>query len=138
MEASKATEILELLLDGVDPESGELLPEDSVFCEPNVIRALHYAILAMSGQTGINDDVPKNGKQSEKNDKPKPENAGKPWSKEEEEQVLEMYKSGVGISVIARQLGRSRTSIRYRLVSVGMYASQFDVPEKYIPAKPEG
>ncbi len=134
MEASKAREILQALLDGVDPESGELLPDDSVFCEPNVIRALHHAIFAMSERAGMDDDVLKNGIQ---NNKPKPENAGKPWNKEEDEQVLEMYKSGVSISVIARQLGRSHTSIRCRLVSVGMYASQFDVPERYIPAKTE-
>ena len=128
MEASKAREILQALLDGVDPESGELMPDDSVFCEPNVIRALHHAILAMTEQTDVSAAAEEGRK--DKRDKPKPGNAGKAWSPEEEGLLVEMYESGVSVTEIARRLERSRTSIRARLVRVGMFASRRDVPER--------
>ena len=38
---SRATEILSILADGIDPVTGELLPEDSVCSEPEVIRAFY-------------------------------------------------------------------------------------------------
>ena len=50
MELSTAKQILSLLADGIDPETGEILPEDSVCNQPEVIRALHFALDCLSHQ----------------------------------------------------------------------------------------
>ena len=40
MDIIRATEIVRTLADAVDPTTGELLPADSVYNSPDVIRAL--------------------------------------------------------------------------------------------------
>lgn len=50
MELSTAKQILSLLADGIDPETGEILPKDSVCNQPEVIRALHFALDCLSHQ----------------------------------------------------------------------------------------
>ena len=52
MDTSKARELLSILADGIDPFTGEILPEDHVCNEPDMIRALHLAVqhLEMSKQ----------------------------------------------------------------------------------------
>lgn len=49
MTKEKAAALLKSLLDGVDPVTGEVLPEDHACCTPQVMRALHEAILALGG-----------------------------------------------------------------------------------------
>lgn len=44
MDINKAKEILSALAEGVDPTTGEVLPEDSIYNNVNVIRAM-YTIL---------------------------------------------------------------------------------------------
>lgn len=39
MDTSKARELLSILADGIDPFTGEILPEDHVCNEPDMIRA---------------------------------------------------------------------------------------------------
>ena len=64
---SRATEILSILADGIDPGTGELLPEDSVCNEPEVIRAF-YCILQKLECTSKTKQV-----------NACPQNSGKPW-----------------------------------------------------------
>lgn len=47
MNAKDAYTLLEMLMDGVNPITGELLPEDPVCHEPAVLRALHKVLLAL-------------------------------------------------------------------------------------------
>ena len=47
MNAKDAYTLLETLMDGVNPITGELLPEDHVCHEPAVLRALHKALVAL-------------------------------------------------------------------------------------------
>lgn len=42
MSPQEAARILDLLAQGIDPESGELLPQDNVVHSPTVIRALFW------------------------------------------------------------------------------------------------
>lgn len=44
MDALKAKELLSLLADGIDLFTGEILQEDHVCNEPDIIRALHFAV----------------------------------------------------------------------------------------------
>ena len=48
MNNERAIEILEMLLNGIDPVTGEILPEKGTHAEPEVIRALYKGIQALS------------------------------------------------------------------------------------------
>ena len=64
MDLQRAKELLSGLADGVDPLTGQVLPEDHVCNKAEIIRAFHCVLKALPG----------------KPPKPQPENAGKPWN----------------------------------------------------------
>jgi hypothetical protein len=45
MEISQALKVIRLLSEGVDPDTGEVLEDESTFNRPQVIRALALALL---------------------------------------------------------------------------------------------
>ena len=49
MDINRAKEIVSALAEGVDPTTGEILPEDSVYNKGDVVRAL-YAVLSVCNQ----------------------------------------------------------------------------------------
>ena len=53
MNIIKAREIIRILADGVDPTTGEVLPAESVYNSPVVIRAL-FAVLEATAPTPQN------------------------------------------------------------------------------------
>ncbi len=50
MEEQRALEIVMQLADGVDPKTGSALPPESPYQDPDTIRALFMAILALKFQ----------------------------------------------------------------------------------------
>lgn len=54
MEKQKAINILQALLLGCSPETGELIEEDSVLNETQVIRAIQIAIFELKNSVGVN------------------------------------------------------------------------------------
>ena len=68
MDLNGAKGILKSLADGVDPLTGEVLPEDHICNQPEIIRAIYMVLMELS-----------RGKQHRE----KPENDGAPWSEEE-------------------------------------------------------
>ena len=105
MELNRAKEIISVLAEGIDPTTGEVLPDESVCNKGEVVRAF-YTILASF-------DTPKAKKKH-------PENAGKPWTDEEENRLRELYNSGVSKKEISSQLCRTTGSISSRLARLGL------------------
>ena len=105
MDINKAKEFISALAEGVDPTTGEILPEDSVYNKGDVVRAL-YAVLRQ-----LDEKKPK---------KKVPENAGKPWSKEDETRLIELYRSGVSKKDICNTLQRTIAGVAARLVHLGI------------------
>ena len=101
MDITKAKEILSILSEGVDPTTGEVLPDNSVCNKGEVVRAL-YTVLNC-----INEKKPK---------KNMPQNAGKPWTKEDEALLIDLYRSGASKKDICNALQRTVNSIAARLV----------------------
>lgn len=101
MEIQRAKEILQLLADGIDPTTGELLPDESPYNKPEVIRAL-FAVLA--------EPAPKHSNP----------NAGQPWSEEEDEQLRNELESGIKTANIAKAHQRSRGAINSRIKHLGL------------------
>ena len=73
MDIIKAKEILSALAEGIDPTTGEVLPDNSVCNKGEIVRAF-YAILNC-----LDEKKPK---------KNMPANAGMPWTKEDEDCLL--------------------------------------------------
>jgi DNA-binding NarL/FixJ family response regulator len=108
MELARAKEILTVLADGVDPYTGEIFPPNSPYQQPDVIRALYMAINALAGDCG------------NKVQKKLPDNAGTPWTREQEEIVISCHNKGMTVKEIAAQMRRTDGSIKARLEKLGL------------------
>lgn len=108
MESVRAKEILAILADGVDPFSGEILPPNNLYQQPDVIRALYIALNALDGDC------------SKKLQRKLPDNAGTPWSKEQEAVLISYHTQGLSIKDIAMQMQRTNGSIKARMEKLGL------------------
>lgn len=102
MDITRAREIVAILAEGIDPTTGEVLSDDNVCNKPEVLRAF-YTILK---HTESLRDLP--------------ENAGKPWTKEDDALLMQLYKSGSNIKELKEEFNRTSGSIRSRLKYLGV------------------
>ena len=103
MDLQRARKILETLADGVDPMTGEVLPEEHVCNRGDVVRAFHYILQKLSDQP----------------EKKPPENAGKPWATEDDAMLCRMYDTGSSKKELCAYFKRSTGGIAARLVRLG-------------------
>ena len=108
IEIQEALKIMRALADGVHPETGEILTVDSFFQYAPVVRAFHRAVGALEYL-----------EERERSKKTLPANAGKSWSRAEDEQVCEELRRGVDFHQIAKTHNRTIGSIIARLVKLG-------------------
>ena len=107
MDQQRAKEIIHSLADGVDPLTGQVLSSDHVCNQPDVIRALHIAELALQ------------------KDLARPEEGiwhkeyGKVWSQQEIDLLIKSFDRHYTVAQISKQLGRSESGIRAKLVRLG-------------------
>ena len=104
MEISEAMRIIKTTAEGVNPFTGEVFPPDSVYQHPEMVRALYRAVAVMEARY-----------KWEEKKKQLPENAGKPWTDEDDRQLTSEYDSGVKIRDLARKFKRTYKSIEARL-----------------------
>lgn len=106
--------VLETLLDGVNPVTGELLPEDHVCQEPVVLRALHKALVALrSGDAMPADDgvrVNRNGRLD----------AGRPWTQGDLDRLKQLHVAGTSMEEMCHLLQRRRRGIERQLAYLGL------------------
>lgn len=105
MDIVRAKEIISSLAEGVDPTTGEVLPDNSVCNKGEIVRAF-YAIL-----NHLDEKKPK---------KNTPANAGKPWTKEDEDLLVSLYRSSTPKREICRALQRTESGVAARLVHLGV------------------
>ena len=104
----EAKKIIDALANGIDPETGEILPSQSTLNSPQVIRALFVAVSALERAIRLAD-----------RDNSLPKNAGRSWSDEEDKQLLVIFGSGTPVKEIAARHGRTLGAITSRLVRLG-------------------
>ena len=109
MTPKEAKQVLEVLARGIDPETGEVLPQDSPINSPHVIRALFMAAMALE-QAG---DKPVRPKAEG------PGKAGKSWSPEEDQRLLAAFDAGTDVPALAKLHERTNGAIRARLIRHG-------------------
>ena len=108
MDISRAIEILSALSDGVDPNTGEILSDESTFQDPEVVSTLFLSIRALERYQKT---------QNRRNSLP--ENAGKPWTFEEEDLLAEGFDKGHSVSELSKMHKRTRGAIISRLETIG-------------------
>lgn len=111
MDIERARELLATLADGVNPLTGEVLDDDNVCNQPDIIRALHTAVLALSmrpitGDSGM------------------PPNSGKVWTRSADEKLCQMFEAGWSAQKICEAMGRSVDGVAARLVRLGKIAER--------------
>ena len=116
MELSAALPILRSLADGVNPNTGEVFPNESPYSEPQTLRAIFAGM-------GLVEKELERAKRLER----LPKNFGKPWSEEEDDVLRGNFESGTTMQEIARRHSRTVSGVRLRLEKLGVIPPQ---PEK--------
>jgi hypothetical protein len=118
MDDQQALAIVSALANGANPVTGEMFAPDSPYQTPDVIRALFVAQRALEGlrestrqkASTAPPAQPRNASNT---------NAGKPWSSEEDRQLLAAFDADKPITEIAREHGRTVGGVRARLEKHG-------------------
>ena len=110
MDRQEVITVLESLANGIDPGTGARIPHDA-FHSANTVRALFAASSMLKTEPPAATSTRKGTT--------KLTSAGAPWSAEEDARLCHEFDSGMTISQIALQHGRSSGAITSRLVKVG-------------------
>jgi len=105
MDIQETLKTMRALANGIDPETGNKLEEDSICRRPQIVKALNRAISALVHE--------------EKREQRKPTNAFRSWRRTEDAQVCEEVRSGMDFHEIAKAHNRTLPSIIARLVKLG-------------------
>lgn len=107
MDILQAKEIIKSLADGVNPLTGEVISKYDVCNQVEIVRALYCVLNALDDE----ETKPK---------KNLPENAGKPWTSDEDSVLTGEFKTGLKPSEIAVLHKRTQGSIQSHLVRLGL------------------
>lgn len=108
MNHQEALNIIQTLVDGINPLSDEPLDDNSLCLNSDIQRALQAAIPALASK--IEADIRKSKL---------PANAGKPWDDEEDKQLLAAFDDGDSIAALTERHQRTKGSITSRLLKFG-------------------
>ena len=121
MEIGEAKRIVEALADGIDPTTGEVLPQESPYNDPNVIRAL-FTVLGSIKTVKKSKQTDEQKRQGNIEDG-KPKNAGLPWTKELKAEVATRFCSGSSYDELAQYFERTKGAIISELTKQGLIES---------------
>lgn len=122
MELQEARAIVNTLAQGIHPVTGEVMPADSAYNEPQVIRALFEVVRALDE------------KQAPARRHHLPPNAGKPWASEEDARLDAAFTSGADLKPLAQELGRTTFALEARLVKLGRLPPRSGMRLSAVPA----
>jgi len=105
----RSRQVLQALVQGVDPDQGSALPADTVLNRVDVVRALLTAIEALDA---VNARAQRRAQL--------PESVGKTWTETEEGQLKDEFSRGEPVTLIAANHGRTVRAIEARLERLGL------------------
>lgn len=111
MDVNTALTIVKALAEGANPFTGEVLPDNSVYQHPQVVRALFMAIEALE-----------RSQRRSKRQKHLPEKAGSPWTPEEDQRLSRAFDARKSVDDLAEAHQRTRGAIESRLAKLGKSA----------------
>lgn len=113
MKQIRARQVLQSLIQGLDPETGEELPRETVLQHAEVLRAL------LAGLSALEHTAAREQRRAQL-----PDNVGQTWTTEEEHRLVAAFKSGESPPTIARQHGRTLRAIEARLEKLGLITAE--------------
>jgi hypothetical protein len=115
MDIYEAKEIVEILADGIDPTTGDVLPAGSICNDPDVIRALFKVLESIQMPLKVY------GKSiEEKKEKGRLKNRGLPWSAEDRKEIGILYNQGKTIKELSENFERTTGAIKAELRHQGL------------------
>lgn len=108
MDIERAKELLLILSDGINPLTGEILPDEDICNQVEIVRALNTVLRELEQC------------QKKKNKKsPLLENAGKPWTEADDDLLSIMFDEGYSRKDICVHFKRTTGAVASRLVRLG-------------------
>lgn len=96
MQQTRARQILQSLIQGIDPVTAEELPPETVLQHADVLRAL------LAGLAALEQTAARAYRRAQL-----PDNVGRDWTREEESRLVSAFKNGDSPVTIAHQHGRT-------------------------------
>jgi hypothetical protein len=126
MQERRARQILQALIQGVDPFSGEELPTGTVLQQADVLRAL------LAGVTAMEQDAARASRKASQ-----PQNVGRAWSEKEQAELIKAFQAGNSVAEIAPRHGRTVRAIEARLEKLGLItAEERTTVDRFAPNQP--
>ncbi|MFJ5502594.1 hypothetical protein ACIPUO_00005 [Pectobacterium carotovorum] len=127
MELSEAKDIVTALINGIDPTTGEVLPEGSPYNDPQVIRAL-FTVWSTIETKKHSKKTKKTleEKQHENIQAGRPKNAGLAWNEESKALLASKFQNGTSIDELATNFERTKGSIVSELTRQGLIEPKVD------------
>jgi hypothetical protein len=113
MQAQRARQILQSLVQGIDPFNGEDLPAGTVLQQADVLRALLAGVAAMEQLAA------RASRRSQM-----PQNIGRTWSATEQSALVDAFQAGEALEEIAERHGRTLRAIEARLEKLGLITAE--------------
>ena len=120
MELTKSIEIVHALSQGIDPCTGEMLPPDSPYETPEVIRALHTLLSHVGTRRVRGPKLTPEQKQTANLERGLPKNAGLPWTEDARLGLGDSFREGDSVDALAARFERTRGSILAELKRQGL------------------
>jgi hypothetical protein len=112
MNAQKAQQILQALIQGADPFSGEELPAGTVLQQADVLRAM------LAGLGALERGNARSARRAQM-----PGNVGRPWTQAEELSLIAEIQADAALKDIASKHGRTLRAIEVRLEKLGLIST---------------
>jgi catalase (peroxidase I) len=126
MQEQRARQILQSLVQGLDPFNGEELPPGTVLQQADVLRAL------LAGVAALEQLAARATRRSQL-----PQNIGRSWSAAEQSSLIDAFQSGEPLDEIASRHGRTLRAIEARLEKLGLIQSdQRTTHDRFGPRDP--
>jgi hypothetical protein len=113
MQQSRARQILQSLIQGIDPVTGAELPRETVLQHADVLRAL------LAGLSALELTAARAQRRAQL-----PDNVGQAWTTDEESKLVGEFRSGESPEAIARKHGRTLRAIEARLEKLGLITAE--------------
>jgi hypothetical protein len=128
MQEQRARQILQSLVQGVDPFDGEDLPAGTVLQQADVLRAL------LAGVAALEQLAARATRRSQL-----PQNIGRAWSEDEQGSLIDAFQAGESLAEIATRHGRTLRAIEARLEKLGLIsAEERTTRDRFGPRDPPG
>ena len=122
MDTHKHIEVLEALANGIDPITGEILPNQSPYNHPEIIRSIFQVVDHLKNPLRKAKKPKKTleEKRAENLEKGLPRNAGISWNDQERQELKNSFASQCSIGEIALKHERTTGAIRSELKKLGL------------------